>query len=98
MTRLRRSGRIDLLRVHELKTRFGPDNDRIDVEVVAKVDAEPGHAFGTTLRNDDRLPSHEGMLALLRDGITHDLETTVEYDLDEGRSNGTLIRVELRRR
>lgn len=98
MALLRRSGQVNFLRVHDLKTGYGPGDDQIDGEMVAKIDSEPDHAFGTTLRDDDRLPSHEGMLALLRDGITHDLETTVDYDLGEGRSNGSLMRVELRRK
>jgi hypothetical protein len=40
------------------------------------------------------------MLALLRDGLVHrdHIRTTVNYDLDvqDGRKNGRLVRVELR--
>lgn len=97
MARLRRSGQLTFLRVHELGTGFGPGNDHIDVEAVAKIDAEPNHSFGLTLRNNDALPSHEGMLGLLRDGLVHELDTTVEYDIGEQRNNGILVRVELRR-
>jgi hypothetical protein len=95
--RLRRSGNLFFLRAHELGTGFGPDDDHIDVELVARIDAEPEHSFGAELRDNDARPSHEGMLALLRDGFNHGWETTVEYDLDEGRRNGILIRVELRK-
>ena len=97
MPRLRRSGSLTFLRAHELGTGFGPDDDHIDVEVVAKIDAEPDHAFGLALRNDEPRPSREGMLGLLRDGFNQDWNTTVEYDLQEGRHNGILIRVELRK-
>ena len=97
MARLRRSGRITFLRVHERGTGFGPADDHIDVEAVAQISGEPRHFFGMTLRNDGRLPSHEGMLDLLRDGLTNDNPgVTVEYDIDDGRTNGILIRVELR--
>jgi hypothetical protein len=97
MPRLRRSGNLTFLRAHELGTGFGPDDDFIDVELVSRIDAEPNHAFGLQLRNGDERPSHEGMAALLRDSFNQAWETTVEYDLDEGRQNGILIRVELRK-
>ena len=96
MARLRRSGKLTFLRAHE-DFGFGPEQDFIDVEVVAKITAEPDHAFGFEMRDDDRLPAHEAMFALLRDGFNHDWDTTVEYDLEDGRGNGTLIRVELRK-
>jgi hypothetical protein len=97
MALLRRSGTVNFLRVHERGTGFGPDDDHIDVEAVASLDAER-HRFGVTLRDDGKLPAHEGMVALLRDGLIHDLETTVDYDIEDDRRNGILIRVELRPR
>lgn len=101
MARLRRSGRVDFLRAHELKTGYGPGHDHIDVEFVGRVSGESDHTFGATLRTDERLPSHQAMFQLLRDGIVNsDLETTVEYDIDldgdEEDTNGILVRVELR--
>lgn len=96
-TRLRRTGRVSFLRVHRLRGGFGPEDDFIEGEAVGRVTAAPEQTFGMTLRNDDQLPAHQGMLDLLRDGLVHDnLRTTVEYDLEEGRQNGVLIRVELR--
>jgi hypothetical protein len=95
---LRRTGRVSFLRVHRLGGGFGPNDDFIDVEAVAQVTGEDEHSFGMTLRDDEQLPAHQGMLELLRDGLIHDdLRTTVDYALDEGRSNGILMRVELRR-
>jgi hypothetical protein len=91
---------ISMLRVHDLGGGYGPPDDHIDGELIAKVSGAPNHAVGATLRTDSRLPSHEGMLALLRDGLVHRsaVETTVDYDLDTtaGRRNGRLMRVELR--
>ncbi len=95
MARIRREGRMKLLRAHVRGTRFGPGHDQIDVEFVAEISAEP-HRFGATLRNDARRPSHEAMFQLLRDGLVHNLSTTVEYDIDDGKNNGLLVRVELR--
>ncbi|MFY1631683.1 hypothetical protein ACN27F_00140 [Solwaraspora sp. WMMB335] len=100
MAILRATGKVTFLRVHDLGGGYGPPDDHIDGELIAKVSGAPNHACGTTLRTDSRLPSHEGMLALLRDGLVHrsTLDTTVDYDLDTtaGRRNGRLIRVELR--
>ena len=94
---MRRSGKLTFLRVHRLGGGFGPDDDFIEGEVVARIDSEPGVAFGFELRDDDGGPAHQGMLSLLRDALAHDWSVTVEYDLDPGKSNGDLIRVELTR-
>ncbi|MFY1693915.1 MULTISPECIES: hypothetical protein [unclassified Solwaraspora] len=100
MAILRASGKVTFLRVHDVGGGYGPPDDRIDGELVATVSGKPQHAAGTTLRADSSLPSHEGMLALLRDGLVHHstLETSIDYDLDTaaGRRNGRLLRVELR--
>lgn len=96
MARLRRSGTLTFLRAHERGTGFGPDDDFIDVEVVGKISSEPDHAFGLELRDNAELSAHEAMFALLRDGFAEDLDVTVEYDLEEDRQNGLLVRVELR--
>lgn len=97
---LRRSGDVTFLRVHELHGGFGPPNNHIDTEAVAQISSESDHFFGTTLRTDQHLPSHEGMVNLLRDGLVHAdvLTTTVDYRLEENRTTGIVIRVELRRR
>jgi len=96
MARLRRSGRVSFLRVND-RGGFGPSDDFLDAEAIGKISSEPTHAFGFTLRNDERLPSHQAMLDLLRDGLVHNqVQTTVEYDLEDGRSNGFVIRIELR--
>ncbi|MFV2105153.1 hypothetical protein [Micromonospora sp. LOL_015] len=100
MAVLRVTGKVSFLRVHDLGGGYGPPDDHIDGELIARVSGRPAHAFGTTLRTDSRLPSHEGMLALLRDGLVHasTIDTAVEYDLDTvaGRENGRIMRVELR--
>lgn len=99
MDLLRRTGRIDFLRVHA-RGGYGPPDDHLSEDAIAGIDAEPGHRFGVYLRDDDKLPVHQAMVNLLRDGLIHDVETTVEYfvDTDAGRTNGETLRVELRRR
>lgn len=85
-------GRLTLLRVHEVGSGFGPPVDRIDGEVVVKLDTEPGRAFGFQLRRDANLPARQRMLALLRDAFAQDRPLLMEY-LRTGQHNGTLIRV-----
>lgn len=97
MARIRTEGKLTFLRVHELKTGFGPDSDKIEGEVVGRISSRPAQAFGFTLRRDDHLPAHQGMLDLMRDAFANDWTVVVEYDVDDGRSNGQLIRIELPR-
>lgn len=97
MARLRRSGEVTFLRVHD-RGGYGPPDDFLSEEAIGAISSEPDHRFGVFLRDDDNLPAHEGMLALLRDGLLHDVETTVEYDLEDTRKHGSAIRVELRRK
>ena len=59
------SGRLTLLRVHDVGAKFGPPEDQLDVEVVVRLDSEPRRSFGFQLRADEGRPANEGMLALL---------------------------------
>lgn len=86
-------GRITLLRVHDLGTRYGPPTDEIDVEAVIKLDSKPDMAFGFQLRNDASEGVHRDMLNLLRDAFNHDRRVRIDYILNPGKRNGRLIRV-----
>jgi hypothetical protein len=91
--RLQIIGRLSLLRVHELGTKYGPPSDQIDVEVVVQFQGSPSRAFGFKLRDDSRGPAREGMLGLLRDGFNHGWIVGIDYDITEGHNNGVLMRV-----
>jgi hypothetical protein len=91
--RLQIIGRLSLLRVHELGTKYGPPSDQIDVEVVVQFHGSPSRAFGFRLRDDSRGPAREGMLGLLRDGFNHGWIVGIDYDITTGHSNGVLMRV-----
>ena len=95
MALLESSGKITFLRVHDVGTAFGPPNDRIDVEVVVKLDTHPHNAFGFQLRNDGNRPARAGMLDLLRDAFNHNWNVTLDYNLDTGKTNGIIIRTAL---
>lgn len=86
-------GRVSLLRVHQKGSKYGPANDKIDVEVVIWLDSEPGKAFGFQLRDDSNRPARQGMLDLLRDAFNNNWQTTIDYEIKAGKENGVVLRV-----
>ena len=87
------TGKLSLLRVHELGSKFGPPADQLDVEVIVQFQGLPGKAMGFKLRDDSRGPAREGMLALLRDGFNHGWTVSIDHDVQPGKNNSTIIRV-----
>jgi hypothetical protein len=89
---LNASGKLSLLRVHDRGTAYGPPTDRIDVEVVLQFVGRPADAFGFQLREDANGPARQGMLDLLRDAFNHGWTAHIDYNIDAGKHNGTIIR------
>jgi len=87
------SGRVSLLRVHDVGTGYGPANDQIDVEVIVWLDSKPGMAFGFQLRDDSNRPARQGMLDLLREAFSHNYIVTIDYNITPGKNNGVITRV-----
>jgi photosystem II stability/assembly factor-like uncharacterized protein len=87
-------GRLTLLRVHEVGTKFGPRSDQLDVEVVVRLDSEPGRSFGFRLRTDDDLEANEGMLDVLREAFDLERRVRIEF-IRTTCSKGEIIRVVL---
>lgn len=87
------SGKVTLLRAHDVGTGFGPPSDFIDVEVVIQLDTVDGGSMGFQLRDDGNRPAREGMLNLLRDAFNNDWTVTIDYEIDSGDSNGVIRRV-----
>jgi hypothetical protein len=90
---LQASGKVTLLRVHDVGTKYGPPTDQIDVEVVIQLNSQPGKAFGFRLRNDFNQPVRQGMLGLLQDAFNHGWTVTIDYDITSGKKNGVIRRV-----
>ncbi len=84
-------GRVTLLRINQVGTKFGPPSDEIDGEVIVQLDTEPGRAFGFQLRVDPNENSQRRMLDLLRDAFNGDHRLHLEY-VRTGVKNGRLIR------
>lgn len=87
------SGKLTLLRVHDVGTGFGAGDDFIDVEAVIKLNTQPDLAFGFQLRNDRNQPVRQGMLDLLRDAFNHNWTVTIDYEIDPNKKNGIIRRV-----
>jgi hypothetical protein len=85
-------GRIALLRVHDVGTRYGPPHDELDAEVIVWLDSEPEKAFGFKLRtgSDQRVAS--GMLDVLRDTFNRDVRVRLEF-IRTGCRTGRIVRV-----
>jgi hypothetical protein len=95
MALLETTGKLTLLRVHDVGTKYGPPNDEIDVEVVVWLDSQPNQAFGFQLRNDGNGLARQGMLDLFRDAFAKNSRVTFDYSIDtqNGRKNGVILRV-----
>ena len=90
----RAEGRVSLLRVHD-SGGYGPEDDRIDADVIFRLDTHPDRAFGFQLRDDEARPAHEGMLMLLRDALAHDFDVATDYRQLLNRANSIAFRIEL---
>lgn len=86
------TGRITLLRVHDVGTGYGPPYDRLDAEVIVWLDSQPGKAFGLQLRPDGNGPAAAGMLDVLRDCFNHNRPVRLDF-VRSGCRSGTIIRV-----
>jgi hypothetical protein len=93
------SGKLTMLRVHDVGTAYGPPADQIDVEVVFLLDSQPGRAFGFQLRNDGNQAARQGMLSLLTAAFANNWTVTTDYfrkagnDIVRDHMNGVAFRV-----
>lgn len=85
-------GRITLLRVHDVGTKYGPPSDELDVEVVVWLDNFPPRAFGFKLRSTPDEKTHKAMLDQLRDTFNRNRRARIEYT-KTGCQTGEISRV-----
>lgn len=86
-------GKITLLRIHDVGTKYGPPTDQIDVEAIITLDSRPGMAFGLQLRNDNQRVTREGMVDLMRDAFRNNWPVSIDYTITPPKKNGVIIRV-----
>jgi hypothetical protein len=89
---LQATGKLELLRVHDVGTKFGPPSDEIDVEVVFQL-RDDERRIGFQLRTDKHRLARGGMLDILRDAFNHDWTVTADFEIELGKKNGEAIRV-----
>ena|SRR5215213_3311476 len=90
-----RDGKLTFLRSHDVGTGFGPDDDFIDVEAVIGLDTAQGMGFGFQLRPDGSSVAHQGELDLLRDAFNNNWTVTIDYEIEEDKKNGVIVRTTL---
>lgn len=88
-----KTGRITLLRVHQLGSGFGPPGDELDAEVIVCFESDAPRAYGFQLRNDKNLPVAQAMFALLQDSFNANAQVTIDYEEEPGRNHHRLVRV-----
>ena len=74
---------------------YGSPDDRVDGEVVIRLDTQPEKALGFQLRNDNYLPARRAMLDLLRDAFEHNWTVVAEYDALPGKNACVIWRIGL---
>jgi hypothetical protein len=86
-------GKVSFLRVHALKSGYGPPSNYLDGEVVIKLKSTPNMSFGFQLRDDDQLPVRRAMLDLIRDAFKNDWTIHIDYLIDAGKTVGIIHRI-----
>ena len=86
------TGKITSLRLTELgsSSTYGPPGETIQAEAVFQIDSLSDMAFGIQRRNDDLLPSHQGILNLLLEAFANNWTVNFEYTAYAGSNNGML--------
>jgi photosystem II stability/assembly factor-like uncharacterized protein len=91
-TLLAAQGKITMLRIHDVGTGYGPPADRLDGEVVVRLDTTGDMALGFQLRKDSNEQERRGLLKLLRDAFAEGTAVRIEY-IKTGFKVGTIKRV-----
>ncbi|RMH17562.1 MAG: hypothetical protein D6698_08220 [Gammaproteobacteria bacterium] len=87
-------GKITVLRSQPQGMEYGSGKNRLDAEVIFKLDKEPGKTFGIRL-HEGTDPSIFYMTDLLREAFVNDLNVTVLHNKVEGVVNYPVIWVEI---
>ncbi len=89
-------GKITVLRSQPQGMEYGSGKNRLDAEVIFKLNEEPGKTFGIRL-HEGVDPSMIYMTELLRDAFIHNFRVTVLHQNIEGVINNPVTWVEISR-
>jgi hypothetical protein len=93
MARLNTKGKVKLLRVNQRGDAFGSATDRITAEVILQLVGDDRRSFGFRMLDDGDLPVRRAYLDLLRDALNHGHIVNIDFDIAEGKTKGTIVRV-----
>ncbi|MFC2077819.1 hypothetical protein ACFLTM_03330 [Candidatus Bipolaricaulota bacterium] len=86
------TGRLTMLRVHDVGTGYGSPSNFLDAEVVFRVDTSD-KAFGFQLRNDTNSLVHQAMFSLLLQAYINNLTVYFDYWQEAGKTTCEVIRI-----
>jgi hypothetical protein len=89
--KLAMTGKITFLRVNDVETGYGPASDKLDAEVIIKLDSAPDRAFGLTLRNDESFASHQKMFEIMQDAFDNDRVISIDFLSTPPQKNGIIL-------
>lgn len=87
------SGNITAVDIRDVGTGYGPPSDFIDVEVIIKLDSQPGRAFGFQLRNDNSRPVRQAMYDLIRDAYRNNWRVTIDILQNPNKKNAVIYAI-----
>ena len=93
MARLNTKGKVKLLRVNQRGDALGSSTDRITAEVILQLVGDDRRSFGFRMLDDGDLPVRRAYLDLLRDALNHGHIVNIDFDIAEGKTKGTIVRV-----
>jgi hypothetical protein len=79
------TGKLKLFRAQIKGLEIGPENDRLDAEVLVTLDSQPGKIYGVRLHEDE--PSAREIINTLREAYLHNIPVTIQAPITPGRNN-----------
>jgi len=86
-------GKIVLFRTQIKGLEIGPENDRLDAEVLVVLDSEPDHVYGIRYHEED--PSTEAIVDTLREAYLHDMPIYLHHAIAPGKKNLKIVWVQM---
>jgi len=87
------TGHVTLFRAQYKGLEIGPENDRLDAEILVTLDSEPDKVFGIRLHEDE--PSAREMIETLRAAFINKLPVTIQSPLSPGKKHLRITWVQL---
>ena len=87
------SGKLTMFRSQVKGLEIGPENDRIDAEVLVTLDTQPGRVFG--IRYHEEEPSTSEIVETLRQAYVNNLPVTIQHKIAPGKKNLSIVWVQL---